>query len=507
MIPNFSKKLKWIESHKNVFKDIMRGVERETLRITLNGEQSIKNHPKSMGSPLTHKWITTDFSENLLEFITPANKNIDVLLMLLKDIYRYACKNLNQELMWPLSLPYLNTYNNPIRIACYGTSKIGQKKTLYRKGLQNRYGYYTNIISGVHYNFSLPWSFWKAWTNVTHVDNSKDVISSGYLGLIRNYYRFGWVIPYFFGASPVISSCMIKNKKKYSFITIPKQKECVYLPWATSLRISSLGYNTSISNKLCIKYNCLSNYIKKIKYATSTPYPKFVKIGTNDVQKNPKQINTNLLQTESEFYSQIRPKRKIILNESPIIALENRGIEYVEIRSLDVNPFSSIGITKQQILFLDLFLIWCTILDSPYIDHSELRSIHNNWEKVAVQGRNSSLQVIINKKEILLTKIIQLILRDLFKISEIFDKFFHNGQYTFTCIKLQQFLRYPHLTYSANILNNIMYEGFKNFGLKLSNQYFNKHLQEPFEYLKSSFFIKEFLHSHKLQKIIESKNM
>ena len=125
----------------------------------------------------------------------------------------------------------------------------------------------------------------------------------------------------------------------------------LYLPWATSLRLSDCGYtNTSIMD-LDIMFNDLETYIKSFKKALTTTSKKFFNIGIKDKIGNFKQLNTNILQIENELYTQIRPKRNTHQGETLLEALNDRGIEYVEIRSLDINPFSPIGINKHQIFY------------------------------------------------------------------------------------------------------------------------------------------------------------
>lgn len=506
MFPNIIDKINWLHTHKNVFKKICRGIERETLRITLNGTLSNTNHPKLMGSKLTHQWITTDFSENLIEFITPKIKDKKSLLAFLRDIYRYACKNLNQERMWALSMPYFDSSNQSIKIADFGSSKIGINKKIYRMGLKHRYGSFMNTIAGIHYNFSLPLSFWKKWKGVKNEIDGKEIISNGYLNLIRNFYRFGWILSYFFGASPTISPYMIQKNNKYSFKFTDNKKNMLYMPWATSLRTSSIGHNNKTFEILKIKFNSLEEYINQLKYGLNTPKKEFVKIGLQDTFGNFKQINTNLLQLENELYTQIRPKPKKIKDESLISALEKQGISYVEIRSLDVNPFSSIGINKTQIIFLDLFLIWCILIDSPFINDVELQSIYNNWETIAINGRHKNISVSLNnyKQKISFFKLANLILVDLSKIAHILDENAKIKNHELTCRKMIHYLKNPNLTYSARILEYILNLGMKETGLYFSNKYYIQHVKEPFELISHETFLQQVNDSYELQSKIES---
>ncbi len=189
VIPDVSKALSWLEAHPNALKGIGRGIERETLRVKPDGHLAESGHPDSLGSALKHDWITTDFAETLLEFITPVDQNIDHMLAFLRDIHRHVARELAEERMWPFSMPCLIDDADRIELAQYGSSNIGRMKTLYRQGLKNRYGALMQTISGIHYNFSLPLSFWQEWADVKDAESGKETISAGYLRLIRNYYR------------------------------------------------------------------------------------------------------------------------------------------------------------------------------------------------------------------------------------------------------------------------------------------------------------------------------
>ncbi|CAL4323858.1 Glutamate--cysteine ligase [Buchnera aphidicola (Eriosoma lanigerum)] len=476
MISNLSNKIQWIQDNPTILKNIKRGIERETIRINLDGQLSYTPHPNFLGSALTHKWITTDFSESSLEFITPSCNNINYILQFLKNTYHFVTQNIINERMWPLSMPpNLPINENLIPIAQYGSSPVGIIKSIYRNGLRNRYGSSMNMISGVHYNFSLPEKFWKIWKQCQNKQYETNYISSGYFHIIRNYHRFGWIIPYLFGSSPTICSNLLKNKKNIKHLKKTK-KTGFYAPWSTSLRLSPIGYQNQSNTNLNITFNYLDEYLNTLKYAINTPFPKFVKIGLKNSFGMYNQINTNILQMENEFYTPIRPKRVLKHKESYLEALYQKGIEYIEVRSLDVNPFSPIGISKTEILLLDLFLIWCSLIKSPTMTLTELNITKENWNRIIFEGRKPNQSIIINstKKNVSLVTISKMIFYDLFKIAEILDKNYKNNDYYNVCKKLIKYFDHPDLTYSSKILNIIIENGIQETGLKLSNQYYNQ---------------------------------
>ncbi|WWP01359.1 MAG: glutamate--cysteine ligase [Candidatus Dasytiphilus stammeri] len=485
--------LPWLETHADVLNGIKRGLERETLRVQLNGNLANTVHPSVLGCALTHKWITTDFAEAHLEFITPAGNDLHHLLTFLRDLHRHVAHRLGQERMWALSMPgFINTEDD-IMLAQYGSSNLGKMKTLYRQGLKTRYGTMMQMISGVHYNFSLPLKFWQAWANREKTELSKEVISSGYLRLIRNYYRFGWVVPYLFGSSPAICSSWISQKdlsipfKKYH------EKDMLYLPFATSLRLSDLGYTSKIQNLLNINLNNLKNYVSFLKYATQTPYEEYVRIG---LKKNGSylQLNTNILQIENELYAPIRPKRVTYKGESLSDALLRGGIEYVEVRSLDLNPFSPIGINLEQLRFLDLFLVWCLLADAVEMNKNELIWIRKTWEQVILDGRRPGKKIQICGKNLInipLANVGKALFRDLRFMADIIDSNNGNDSYQETCDKLVPWFDYPKLTYSAKSLKLMMEQGLKKTGMILSERYHQILINEAFEIITPYKFAKE----------------
>ncbi|XBC40610.1 MAG: glutamate--cysteine ligase [Buchnera aphidicola (Nurudea yanoniella)] len=504
MIPKILHKIEWLKSIPNLSQNILRGIERETLRINLNGEISKKDHPYNLGSALTNKWITTDFSESLLELITPPVKNLNCLLSILHDIHKFVSKNIKTEYLWPFSIPPCTNLNNSINLAKYGTSQLGNMKTLYRIGLKNRYSALMNIISGVHYNFSLPITFWKIWKKNNKI-YEKNFISVGYLNLIRNFYKFGWIIPYLFGASPAIEPHFIKNKK--TDLKFKKKNGILYLPWSTSLRLSQLGHTNESIKNLKLTFNSLNSYISSLKYGLKTPSKKFKKLGLTDLDGKRKQINTNILQIENELYTHIRPKTALNYKSSILNNLIKEGIQYVEVRSLDINPFSCIGINKTQILLLDLFLIWCVISHSPKMTNKELQHYTKNWEIVSLEGRKPKQTVYTTTygQKKTLESVGKYLIEDFFHIAEILDYQLKKNIYKKSCQKIFKYFDNVNLTYSKKILKRYMNKNIIDIGIQLAIKNKNKVMKKPFSKFQEKDFIKEVLRSHCMQKKMENK--
>ncbi|PKH02227.1 glutamate--cysteine ligase [Psychromonas sp. MB-3u-54] len=377
---------------------IQRGIEKEGLRVTSQAAIAQSSHPQALGSALMHGSITTDYSEALLEFITPVNYRIDDSIDYLSDLHNFTLRNLKGEYLWPASMPCRLAGDESIPIAQYGSSNIGQMKHIYRQGLAHRYGRTMQSIAGIHYNFSMSEDFWpycqQLWGEKGDLQAFK---SQRYFDLIRNFRRHSWLLTYLFGASPVFDRSFMNNDKPHKLSKL--NEHTLGLPFATSLRMSDLGYQSKAQSELNISYNDLDSYIQGLTQAIQQPHSEYEKIGRN-INGQRRQLNANILQIENEYYSDIRPKRVTKAGEKPMTALKERGVEYVEVRILDTNPFLPVGIDAQQIRFLDVFLLYCLLSDSPELTLEEQKEIKYNQQQVIQQGRKPGLMLKKNGQSV-----------------------------------------------------------------------------------------------------------
>ncbi len=363
----------------------LKGIEKESLRIAADGSLSMLDHPLGLGSALTNRYITTDFSEALLEFVTPAFETTWEALHCVCDIHQFTYSQLGDELLWPASMPCWIPEDDKIPLARYGSSNVGQMKTIYRRGLGYRYGRQMQTIAGVHFNYSVPQQFWEAYQDILGDESSGDDFrSEQYLGLIRNFKRMGWLVLYLFGASPALCKSFAGGNAAAmkSF-----DDETYFEPFGTSLRMSDLGYSNQTQSRIHISLNSLDEYVRDLGKAIATPEPSYEAIGVK-VDGRYRQLNANLLQIENEFYSPVRPKRVAESGERPTAALQRGGIEYVEIRSLDINLFDPCGINQNTMRFMEALLLYCLLLESPKLNDEELREITQNQAQTAKNGRN-----------------------------------------------------------------------------------------------------------------------
>lgn len=397
---------------------LRRGVERETLRVSESGYLAQTPHPTMLGSALTHPHITTDFSEAQLEFITGVHTSVEACETELGEIHRYVVRHIGDELLWASSMPCMLSSDADVPVGRYGTSNVGMSKTVYRLGLGHRYGRLMQTISGVHYNFSLPEAMWSV---LAESDKSNapllDYQTESYLGLIRNFRRRSWLLLYLFGASPAVCRTFLKNR---SHRLEPLDAGTLHAPFGTSLRMGRLGYQGESQAALHISYNDLASYAVTMQEALTRPYPPYVSLG---VKQNGEyvQLNTSLLQIENEFYTTIRPKRRTETGERPLRALRERGVEYVEVRAIDLNPFMPLGVDAQTMRFLDIFLTYCLFDESPPDAKDESVEQMHNQLLVVDEGRRPGLMLVRQGRELSLKQWGKEMLDRLTPIAELLD--------------------------------------------------------------------------------------
>lgn len=434
-----------------VLQDILRGIEKEGLRVDARtGDLSLNSHPEALGSTLTHPHITTDYSEALLELITGTHASVDALIGELDEIHRFVVQNIPGEVIWNQSMPANLPPAADIPVGWYGHSNSGMLKHVYRLGLAERYGKPMQCIAGIHYNFSVPDTFW----NVLGMEGSsvKDQRSKGYLALIRNFMRHSWLLMYLFGASPTVSARFLHGVP-HTLNTL--NNDTLYLPYATSLRMSDIGYQNKAQSELQLCYNDLDTFLARIYNAVTTPWPDYEAIGTHRDGKWI-QLNTNVLQIENEYYSSIRPKRVTDRGERPSTALAKRGVEYVEVRCLDVDPFSPTGISPETARFLDAFLLFCAIEDSPcFADGGFCHDSRDNFNKVVDEGRRPGLQLARDGDSITLHDWANEVIERMQPYAKLLDSAYGDDRYEKSLHEQHKKVENSTLTPSARILQTL----------------------------------------------------
>ncbi len=448
------------------------GLEKESLRVSHDGSIAQTPHPMALGSALTNPYITTDYSEALVELITPPLQDGGEALAFLRDVQKFVYDNLENEILWATSMPCVLAGGKNIPIARYGNSNAGLMKTVYRRGLGRRYGRVMQVIAGVHFNFSLNEAFWPLFQEMEGGRGSlRQFTDSSYLGMIRNLQRFGWLIPYLFGASPAVCKSFLGGRSTSldSF-----DDTTYYEPYATSLRMGDIGYTNSKEKGVGIKasYNSLDAYIESLTHAIEAPCPVWKHIGVK-VNGRYEQLNNNILQIENEYYSTVRPKQVQDGLEKPTLALKRRGVRYIELRSLDVNAFDPLGVSERQLFFLRAFMLFCLLQESPPINVQERREIDQNIGGVAHRGRDPALYLLRQGREILLRDWASEICQALQPVCELLDENSARQPYTLALREQMESVRDPDCTPSARMLAEMRARGesFFHFAWRMSHQH------------------------------------
>ena len=366
--------------------EVRRGVEKESLRVQPDSALALTPHPTALGSALTHPNITTDFSESQLEFVTGVHASAQACVNELTQIHQFsyrALRDLGDEMLWVSSMPCGLPTDETIPLGRYGSSNVGRAKSVYRMGLGHRYGRRMQTISGIHYNWSMP-----------------GVSTEDYFALIRNFRRNSFLLLYLYGASPALCSSFAAGRE-HGLQTL--KGGTLHMPHATSLRMGRLGYQSDAQASLSVSYNTLESYAASLQEALTQPYPAYEAVGIRNPGGDYNQLATSLLQIENEFYGTIRPKRVIFPGERPLHALRERGVEYVEVRCMDLDPFEPVGIAASTMRFIDMFLLHCLLGDSPADTPAEIAALARNQQRVAARGREPGLLLERGDTEVALT--------------------------------------------------------------------------------------------------------
>ncbi len=383
----------WLHDHSGLLHGMLRGIEKESLRVTSHGQLSMSSHPVELGAALTHPYITTDYSEALLELITPASGSVATVLDDLQQLHRHVLSCLPDEILWAHSMPCFLGEDDTVPLAQYGTSATGQMKTAYRHGLGIRYTRRMQTIAGIHYNLSFPDRFFAALQQheaPAEGGTLRSFKDQRYFGLLRNFMRYSWLLLYLFGSSPAVCRSFMRDRPHHM---TPHQQHTLIQPWATSLRMSDIGYQNHLQAELDIDFNSLPAYLQGLDQAIRTPYPKFSQLGIRSTDGSWLQLNDHILQIENEFYGLIRPKQPPQPDERPGLALKRRGISYIEMRCVDLNPEAAIGIKESDAYFLELFALYCLLETSADFSSDEQLCISRNQQQTAEQGRKEDLKL------------------------------------------------------------------------------------------------------------------
>lgn len=457
-------RLAWLRDEDNASKlrQGLRGLEKESLRVDRRGHLAHTRHPQGLGSALTHPYLTTDYSEALPELVTPPYPSNWETLQFLCDLHIYVAKHLEGELLWAQSMPCRIPSGDEVPIAVYGSSNPGKLRSVYRRGLGFRYGRAMQTISGVHFNYSAPLEFWKLLYERKPSNLSlKDFISHHYMGAIRNYRRLAWLLIYLFGASPAFCKSFPTAGSPY---LRELDADTWFAPFGTSLRMSDIGYRNRSQSELQISMNSLDDYLAGLVAAVTTSNPRYEAIGVLAGGEY-RQLNTNTLQIEAEYYSPIRPKPPADNPHRPTVALRENGVKYLEVRTLDLNMMDPLGVNAQQLRFVEALLLYCLLKDSPPIDSAEQSEIDERDLLVAREGRRPGLELPCSGRAVRLARRARELLAEIREIAALLDE--DDDGYVDSVEAQVASVQDPERTPSAQILQHIRTGGASFFELAL----------------------------------------
>ena len=445
-----------------------RGLERESLRVDATGHIARTPHPRSLGAALTNPHITTDYSEALIELVTPTFTDNAALLDYLRDLHQFVYRRIGEELLWASSMPCELRSDEDVPIARYGPSHQGRVKFIYRHGLKVRYGGMMQAISGVHFNYSVPAAFWPMFAEICQSHNAEQEFRSArYFDLLRNYRRHGWIVSYLFGATPALCRSFLRDRPDHGRERLGA--ETLIGPYATSLRMSDLGYRNRSQSAVAVSVNSLEEYLRDLRRAIKTPHPPFAALGVKAGGEY-QQLSANALQIENEYYSYVRPKHTLRAGERTAHALARAGVEYVEVRALDNSAFDPVGVNLRKLYFLEALLIVLLFKDSPPIGTDEEEEIERNHLLVARRGREPGLTLERDRRRIALHSWATELLDSMQGICELLDASHPGRPYSFALREQGLKLTDVEHTPSARLLRELREHGesFEALALRYS---------------------------------------
>lgn len=448
------------------------GLEKESLRINLDGSLAVTSHPQSLGSSSNHPYITTDFSESQMEIITPPFGTVEEAYHFLEQVQLFAMNNISRELLWSLSMPGKIPDRPEIPIAYYGESPEAKERVIYRRGLSLRYGRKMQLICGMHYNFSFSDELFQVlYDRLGTKKDFKSFKNQVYFSVARNFLRYRWLLVYLFGASPVVDESY--KQEVIDSLDLFGDVECgsgsYHKKYAISLRMSKYGYSNTRHTNVRVSYDSLEQYIRDLRKALDTKDERYAKIGVL-LDGEQVQLNDHLLQIENEYYAPIRFKQYLKKGETMLQALEKRGINHIEIRALDLDPFTPMGIDLDKLHFLQVFFLFCLFEDDENLDNSERDCANRNQKLVALRGREKWMVLKKCKKnEILLENWGSEIFEKLIAIADLLDNSVGEDKYTQVVHVQEKKLHDVSLLPSSRMVNEMegKCESYVDFGMRL----------------------------------------
>ena len=436
------------ESLEDYFIKANFGLEKENVRVTESGNLALTPHPKAFGDREKNAYIKTDFSESQLEMVTPVCNTLE-------EVYSFIC-NLNKvvsleimkngEFLWPQSNPPILPREEEIPIA-----KLSNREDeLYRENLSYKYGKKKQVISGIHYNFSFKEEFIKLLYKELKVEKDfREFKDDIYLRMARNFQKYHWLLIYLTGASPVFHESYIEEIKEEGE---KLGEDSYYIKDDTSLRNSSYGYKNK--KDYYVSYNSIEEYASDIKNL----------------------VKDKEIQSIKEYYNPIRLKS--LGSEDMLESLLHKGIDYLEVRLLDLDPLSVQGVNKETLYLVHLFMIYTLLKENKEITYKDQEEFFKNHDMVALKGRNEESVIHENGVPVLLKDKGREILSEMDEIVEIL--FSNNEEFKNVIKRALEKINNPHDTISEKLIKDIKEDGYINFHMRLAKEYLNNFKNKEF---------------------------
>lgn len=409
------------------------GLEKENLRVDSKGRLALTKHPKIFSED--NPYIKRDFSESQVEMVTPICNSINEVYDFMENLHNIVSTSLKDEYLWPQSNPPIIPKDEEIPVAVLKN----ENEIKYREGLVAKYGAKRQLVSGVHFNFSFNEELLKEIYKLTECkDSYKNFKNNIYFKVGRNLIKYKWFLIYLTGASPVFhksykGTCNKQSKKL--------GKDDYYFKGVNSLRNSECGYKNA--EDFYVSYNNVEEYVEDIR----------------------KLIDDNCIQGAREYYSPIRFKTK---EEGDMLEnLLEDGVKYIEIRLIDLDPLCKIGISKDTLNLIFLFVLFTVFTedqeytvklhdeyvenDNNAIENHEYHLINLNGEKVGL--RQQGLKVLNE---------IENIANTLFPDNEELKKVIN--------ISRDRFNNYKD-TIASQLINGMKESNYIDYFMKLSKEY------------------------------------
>ncbi|WP_209810970.1 bifunctional glutamate--cysteine ligase GshA/glutathione synthetase GshB [Ammoniphilus resinae] len=348
--------LQWVVK-QNLQEELLRGnfgLEKENIRVDGNGMLALTPHPKAFGNKMENPYIRTDFSESQIEMITPVFQTISETYDFMETLHDIVTLELEEEYLWPSSNPPVLPKDEEIPIALMSDPVEDQ----YRMQLAEKYGRKRQLMSGIHYNFSFHEGLLKKLYEGLHTDSSyKDFKNQLYLKVARNLLRYRWLLVYLTGASPVFNKTYLEQCVQLSDHF---DDESYFFPNMNSLRNSICGYRNQ--KPIYVSFDSVETYVRDLQSL----------------------VQAGELLSAREYYSSVRikpAKGKDFIN-----SLLQDGIAYLELRMIDLNPLYKVGISKDIMQFIHLFLILMLLLEDEPFGEIEQNLADQNHESLIMDG-------------------------------------------------------------------------------------------------------------------------